>query len=100
MVKAGGQVGTFYRNESALNCEIFDQARGKFDEAALGTKLKGEIEKQIRASGARISGGGESGPSFNCEYRTGDILGVIEVVVVPMGPSGYRLTSIIHETRR
>jgi hypothetical protein len=95
---SGGRGEAFYRNESSLNFEILDEAGLGFDELAFFTKLKAEIEHEIRGSGAKVNAGAISGPSLYCEYETNKNHGVLEVAATPTGPGRYRLTSVIRET--
>ena len=91
-----GSVGeiTSYRKASSLECEIINQA---FDEKGFADQLRREIEQEIANSGAKLSGGGESGENFNCEYEAGRMHGAIEVVAGRVEANKYKLTCIIRE---
>lgn len=95
-VSGGGAGISSYRKDSSLACEIISS---DFDEKAFTDKLRREIEREITNSGARLSGGGESGENFHCEYSEGSIRGAIEVVAGRAGANKYKLTYIIREFR-
>ncbi|MFY9610614.1 MAG: hypothetical protein WAU45_18640 [Blastocatellia bacterium] len=91
-----GGVGevTSFRKDSSLDCEVISPA---FDESAFTSGLRTEIEQEIVNGGARVTGSGETGPNFHCEYQDGGIHGAIEVVAGRVEANKYKLTYIIRE---
>jgi hypothetical protein len=75
-----GRKGSSTSASSSFSCHLSDTDGNSFDEAALITSLKMDIERQIRDSGATINSKGSSAPNgFFIEYAERDIHGRITI---------------------
>ena len=85
------------RRDFILTYRIEEHEGAKFDGANFIGQLKDEIEREMRASGVRINGGGSGNDSFNFDYSKDEHSGWLEVVGARVEENQFKLWGVIRE---
>ncbi|HEX7294401.1 MAG TPA: hypothetical protein VF251_01530 [Pyrinomonadaceae bacterium] len=94
---AGGSSGTSFsshRSES-VGCRLTNES---FDEGALFSALKADVERTLQDTGAHITDRGSSGPAnFFLNYVVKNIQGHIELKGTRIGNGYYDVNALLEE---
>jgi len=95
---AGGSGGTSFSSHKSesVGCRLISNE--SFDEAALFSALKGDVERTLHDTGAQITDRGSSGPAnFFLNYVLKNVQGRIELKGTKIGNGYYDVNAVLEE---